>query len=775
MNLIGREINGCYKIMGKIGENIFCRVYKMEGIFSPVKAVFKILKKSNEEFDLEEIYRFKQKMKGIYNIKHQNINSVYEVDEIEGNTYVIMEYVDGITLKECLESGNKLTFDEVLTLIWNISKGLDAAHRNGAMHNNLNLNNILIPDKNNFSNAKITNFGFSDLIITHHKNDPDFIENILRFLPPESCVIQNKMLDERSDLFSLGVIFYYLLTGKFPFDSDNIEGYFKKIFNDNVYPPSAKSSFAFPGIIDKLILKLLNPEKKMRYQSALSLVDDLEKIMRNETDFILGEDDLNFDSNFETDLIDREKEMDILSEMYSDAEKNKGKVCMISGVIGIGKEKLADEFGKTVFLKNGIFIKIKPDGSEIATPYNVFKKFFISYGNYLEKTVKESGELSDRKMNLLKDKYPSLARLFLSGTKSGTEKNNGVKKNSIKKEEFYGNIAEFFIESVDPDKTIVVYIKDAEFIDNDSMAVLRLLHEKIREKKILFIYSINSEGKHNAFINGIKTDKTAKKIDIDVLSKQNIRKIIGNIFINSRFEIPAKLIEFIYNNSGGIPFYAIEIVRQLINKEIIFPVIDKWEFDGEKLSRVNWKGKDDIIMNKIQLLKKSEIDILYHASALDADFSIDMLFKLFKLSDKTDIIASVEYLLSQEILKRENYGICYRYSINHLINKKLKGIMNSKLKNGILSSAAKIFENEFKQYKGAESLLLTASCHLKIKNVRKAYEYSYKSAELFRTNHGYYGSVLCYKTCLKLLKNHDLNLKNKKSAAERIGGLIGKI
>ena len=763
MNLIGKEINGCYRIIEKIGENILSDVYKMEGVFSPVKTIFKILKKNNDGYCQEELFRFKQKMKGIYNVKHPNINSVYEIDDISGHVYVIMEYVEGITLSEYLNGKDNLSYKESLLLILNIARGLEAAHRNGVIHNNLTPDNILIPRNGNYTNAKITNFGFSDLILVYHTDDQIFVEKILGYLPPESCRLYGRDTDEKSDLFSLGAIFYLLLTGNLPFDSTDIEHHFMKILDGKVMSPSKKCNENLPKVINDVVIKLLNPDRSARYQNALSLIDDLEKIQLNETNFILGKDDLEFDSNFEIALIGRKKEMSILIDLYRNIEKREGSICLIDGIAGIGKRKLLEEFADFVLLNGGIFIGVDSDMTPVKKPYNILIRFIKEYHDYFgnkEKSVRDS--YYEKHEGRLSVEHSVVMDMFFH------EKDVKLK---IRRKEFNRQVINFLFDFIDPGFPLVFSVYNASYIDEDSMDIFKQLSGLIGNRKILLICSDDSAGKKSKFIKELRVNESVTKIDPGYFGKSDIKEMISFIFRNSDFESPAGFADFIFKYSGGIPYYAIETVRHLINKEIIFPVIDKWEVDGEKFSSIDLKKKEDIIFSKIQLLKKREVDILYQAAVLEDHFFIDILFFLLKTMDRADIIAAVDYLVSQDILKYEYYGNRKHYFIHPIIKNNFEKMIDTRLKIKILTNAARYYGKEFALSKNDDDLINATNCYLKLKMPVKIYRYLLRTAGRFVKRNGFKEAVRCYKECLKPLKE----MKAKKKEFDAIFSSIDEL
>lgn len=751
MELIGKEINNCFKVIKKIEDDSICNVYKMKGLYTPLEVVIKIFKKNINFYNKEDLLRFKQKGMSIYNINHPNIVKLYEIDEINNYPYIIMEYINGLSIKKYLKNKKNLNFNEILKIIISICKGLEAAHRKGAIHENLNLNNIILPYNKNYNEVKITNFGFSDLIMTYQKNDQVFINDILSFLPPEFYNIYNKKIDERSDLYSLGVILYYLLTDKNPVESNCIDGYFRNCIYKNIKRPSKNSYLKFPVIIDKIILKLLNFEKKDRYQSALNLLNDLEKLQRNNTDFELGVDDLNFDTNFETDLINRKDEFNILKNQFEEVLiKSKGKIYLINGKAGAGKTRLIDEFKKYIFKNNGIFIESSCNSIEIKKPFSVIYDLIYNFFNYIDRIDKKiQAGILKKISNTFKNQHDVLLKYFkfLSKELKIVKK----EKNNISRDEYLDILLNFFITIIDNEFPVVLIIKNIQWLDYDSLFFLKKIKNKIINYPVFIIYVFNNDYKGNQFIN-----QDIQKININKMNKPVIKEIISNI-MGINFKIPDKLINYIYSKSEGIPYYAIEILRILINYEVIFTVINTWQVDLSKLIKIKLNSKNDILLNKIQLLKNYELNILLYASIFEIDFSIDQLFNICQ-NNKNDIITAVDYLEKQGILK-----LIYKKNRNkYYVNENIKNILIKKLNKNqkiiIHEEIARALEEMFSQNNDKEYLFLIAYHYKNSKNYNKAIEYNIKSGLYFKEIFGFKEAIKCFKNTLKMIeKNEEKN------------------
>ena len=276
MNLEGKMLGNRYEILEKIGTGGMATVYRARCHVLKRDVAVKILR---DEFttDNEFIKRFNAEAQAAASLTHPNIVSVYDVGH-EGNLYyIVMELVKGKTLKEIITEDGALSWKWAVNLAIQIAKGLEVAHRNGIVHRDIKPHNIIITEE---GVAKVTDFGIAKAVSNSTITAFGATTGSVHYFSPEQA--KGGHTDAKSDLYSLGVVMYEMVTGKVPFDADTpVSVALKHMQEEPVEPIILNSSI--PMSLNKIILKAMQKDPSMRYQSATEMIRDLEMCLKDET------------------------------------------------------------------------------------------------------------------------------------------------------------------------------------------------------------------------------------------------------------------------------------------------------------------------------------------------------------------------------------------------------------------------------------------------------------------------------------------------------------
>jgi predicted Ser/Thr protein kinase len=232
-----------------------------------------------ESRDAEDlITRFQKEVRAAGKLVHPNIVIVYDTGEDEETAYVAMEYIEGDTLENLIQKGIRFPTDRVIDIMEQICDGLEYTHRQGIVHRDLKPSNIMLV---NGERLKITDFGISKAVgaVSSPVTQAGILLGTPSYMSPEQ--IAGKEIDGRSDLFSLGIILYQLLTGEAPFAGDTIPKLLYNIVNKDPTPPSQMDS-SIPSLCDEVIAKALAKDPDKRYQMASHFMEDLRRAYRGE-------------------------------------------------------------------------------------------------------------------------------------------------------------------------------------------------------------------------------------------------------------------------------------------------------------------------------------------------------------------------------------------------------------------------------------------------------------------------------------------------------------
>lgn len=273
-NYVGKTLNGRYEIKEIIGVGGMAVVYKAyDNIDDRIVAV-KILKEeflANEEFRR----RFKNESKAIAVLSHPNIVKVYDVSYGDRIQFIVMECVDGITLKEYIQQQGVINYKEAVFFVTQILRALQHAHDKGIVHRDIKPQNIMLLEN---GAIKVTDFGIARFSSSETRTMTDSTIGSVHYISPEQA--RGDITDDKADIYSVGVMLYEILTGKLPFESDNtVSVAIMQLQQDPVKPREINPSI--PVGLEQIVLKAMQKNINDRYQSAAEMLLDLEEFRRN--------------------------------------------------------------------------------------------------------------------------------------------------------------------------------------------------------------------------------------------------------------------------------------------------------------------------------------------------------------------------------------------------------------------------------------------------------------------------------------------------------------
>ena len=271
--MISRVLGSRYEIIEIIGEGGMAKVYKARDNKLNRLVAVKILKKEfANNIDIAD--KFKREATAVANLSDANIVNILDVghEEDENIDFIIMEYVNGKTLKELITYNGKLSFNTTITIGIQIAKALECAHKNNIIHRDVKPQNILVTER---GEIKVTDFGIAKSTTSSTITNTTTIMGSAHYLSPEQA--KGTFIDFRTDLYSLGVVLYEMVTGKLPFDGESpVTVALKHIQEDPKAPKEINPSV--PESLNNLILKVMSKEPINRYENAKAMLIDLQKI-----------------------------------------------------------------------------------------------------------------------------------------------------------------------------------------------------------------------------------------------------------------------------------------------------------------------------------------------------------------------------------------------------------------------------------------------------------------------------------------------------------------
>lgn len=273
--MIGRKLANRYQIIEKIGGGGMAIVYKARCTLLNRIVAVKVLRPQFVHDD-EFIRKFRREAQASASLSHPNIVGVYDVGQEKSNYFIVMEYVDGMTLKEYIQSKGYLETEDALKIAKEVAEALVHAHENSIIHRDIKPHNILLTQS---KRVKVTDFGIAKAITSNTitAQNTNSIMGSVHYFSPEQA--KGNYTGAQSDIYSLGIVMYEMLTGQLPFDGESPISIAIKHIQEKVRPISEIKS-DIPEDVQKVVEKCLQKNKDLRYNNVTELLDDIKEWLK---------------------------------------------------------------------------------------------------------------------------------------------------------------------------------------------------------------------------------------------------------------------------------------------------------------------------------------------------------------------------------------------------------------------------------------------------------------------------------------------------------------
>ena len=335
MIMKGQKINDRYQIIKSIGEGGMANVYLAYDTILDRNVAVKVLR-GDLATDEKFVRRFQREALSASSLSHPNIVEVYDVGEDNGQYYIVMEYIEGCQLKQLLKKRGRLTLSEVIDIMLQITDGLSVAHDAYIIHRDIKPQNIMILDS---GLVKITDFGIAMAMNGTQLTQTNSVMGSVHYLPPEQANGKGSTL--QSDIYSMGILMYELLTGELPYKGDNAVEIALKHLKEKI--PSVREKFPeIPQSVENIIIKATAKNPKNRYADARSMNEDLRTCLDdtrvNEAKIVLPYPEFE-DNNKKKETKNKESKENIVKEVKTEdltREKSDNKILITLSAIFTG-------------------------------------------------------------------------------------------------------------------------------------------------------------------------------------------------------------------------------------------------------------------------------------------------------------------------------------------------------------------------------------------------------------------------------------------------------
>lgn len=682
-----------YEIIEVLGKGGMGKVYKALDKEINEEVAIKFLKPEIAE-DKSIIERFRNELKLARRIAHKNVCKMYHLAKEEKTPYITMEYVSGVSLKDFIQKKGRLPEDEAIDIAQQICRGLSEAHELGVVHRDLKPQNIMIDTK---GSVKIMDFGIARSLMAKGVTQTGMIIGTPDYMSPEQA--EGMEVDQRSDVYSLGVILYEMVTGEVPFKGDSALSVAVKHKTERAPDPRELNDQVTESL-SAVILKCMEKEREKRYQSAEELLSELENIKKGISTVAVSPQPQipAFLSEVEEEAIKEERpvfvarkqELDKLSQFLETALSGKGQVAFVTGEAGIGKTALVQEFARRSQEAYADLIVAQGKCNAqtgIGDPYLPFIEILnlltgeveakwaagvisreqaLRLWSLLPSSVKA---ILENGTNLINTLIPgallvSRAATFCSGQadwlaqlKKLVEQKSALPADLTLQQ---SNLFEQYtrvLQALSKEKPLLLVLDDVQWIDAGSANLLFHFGRQLKGSRILVVGSFRptevamgrDEKRHpiEPVLHEFKRDFGEIELDLE---KTEGRQFVDAMLDSEPNELGKVFRETLFTQTKGQPLFTVELLRAMQEQGMLLKDKEgRWvegrTFDWKKLpSRV-----DAVIMERISRLTEKMRDILTLASVEGEEFTAEVVTRIQK-EDVRELIR----ILSSELEKRHH-------------------------------------------------------------------------------------------------------------------------
>jgi predicted ATPase/tRNA A-37 threonylcarbamoyl transferase component Bud32 len=699
----GTIFAGRYEIIESLGTGGMGKVYRVYDNKIKEEVALKLLKPEIST-NKKTIERFSNEIRLSRKITHRNVCRMHDLNEHEEVQYITMEYVPGEDLKSLIRRVGHLPSGKAISIGKQICEGLAEAHALGVIHRDLKPQNIMI-DKS--GNAKIMDFGIARSLRTEGMTGEGTIIGTPEYMSPEQ--VEGKETDQRSDIYSLGVVLFEMFTGKVPFEGESTFSIALK-HKDETPPHPQELNPELSPELSAIILKCMAKDKEKRCQSPQELLRDLDAFEKG-TEVRAAEIKLRAPAFLDEErpakeerpvFVARETELEKLTAFLDQSISGEGQVVFITGEAGSGKTALIQEFARRAQESHADLIVASGKCNAhtgIGDPYLPFMEILSLLTGDVESRWKAgmiTREHAQRLWSLipltikaLLHNGPDLINIFVAGTslltraqaftlapgewqiplKRLVDRKTMLPPDSrLQQSDLFEQYTRMLV-AVAREKPLLLVLDDLQWIDAGSASLLFHLCRRVAGNRILVAGSYRpdevalgrGDGRHplETIVHELKRDFGDIELE---MGKTEAREFVDAYIDTEPNRLDKKFRETIFKQTKGHPLFTVELLKEMQNRGFLIRDERGQWIQGPNL---DWNALparvDAVIEERISRLKEDERETLTLASVEGEEFTAEVLAQLQDIETRKLI-----RLLSGELDRR--YHLVSAKGIRHLKN-----------------------------------------------------------------------------------------------------------
>jgi predicted ATPase len=622
---VGQTISH-YRILGRLASGGMGVVFKARDTRLGRSVALKFLP---EEYarDPERLERFQREVRTASALNHPHICTIHDIDENEGQPFLVMELIEGQTLRAL--AARRLSLPALVPLVGQVARALAAAHAAGIVHRDIKPANIMVRDD---GYAKVVDFGLARTLPTDAAppdaaaalvTDPGTRLGTVRYMSPEQA--RAETAGSASDLFSLGIVLYELATGQHPFPADSQVGVLHAILSQSPLRPALLNP-EIPPPLEALILQMLEKDARLRPTAA-----EVETMLAQLTGTGSGLLPGPAIAPSQRHTVGRKKELGILRDGFSSAVAGRGLFLCVAGEPGIGKTTLVEDFvadlaaaGLTCTVAHGRCSE-RLAGAEAYLPLLEALESLLHGpdGEAVARLMKVVAPTWYAQVVPLAAEDSSFARML--------EQAKAVSQERLKRE------LGAFLQEVSRLRPLLLFLDDLHWADASTVDLLAYIGSKCAALRILLVVTYRPTdlllGKH-PFIP-VKQDLQARgvcrEVVMDLLIRQDLERYLALEFPEHRF--PEEFASLIHNKTEGNPLFMVDLLRHLRDRQVLAHEQGRWVLAQSlpELERELPESVRSMIERKIAQLGEEDRRLLVAASVQGYEFDAAVVSKVLGL------------------------------------------------------------------------------------------------------------------------------------------------
>jgi diguanylate cyclase (GGDEF)-like protein len=553
-----------------------------------------------------------------------DVPKVRDVGTVGTSGFLVMELIDGRVLREVM-SASRLTPYDVARVGAHLARTLAVAHRAGIVHRDLTPENIIVRQD---GSACLVDFG---LACRGGWTTEDLSTGGLVYSSPEQTGALHRPVDQRSDLYSLGVVMYEILAGRPPFAGEDRDALIRSHLADPV-PALATRSPGLPLALDALVSRLLAKDPDDRYLDAESVADDLERIAAalhpytSETASIPVRAKLKPLGSPEPppDLVGRDAAWYRLTERLNRAGHGSGGVVLVTGPSGIGKTRLADVLADWAHRSGSVVLGARclpGDGTPLAPVRTCVENYLQEIS---ERSPREAAaarawleSVAGEDAGLLRALSPALGRALGAPALVAGPGGEGEQR-------FHDAIVTFLTKLADLPAGGVVVLDDVHLCDPATLRLLQRLCPALASSRLMLVLTVRTEpgenpGRALATVLGTSLDT---RIDLAPLSREDVADLL-TVELGG-LDVDEDIVSAVVERSGGNPLLIAEFLRCVLDAGLLTPTWDGWRMDGPAVEGLELPGNvTDLLVRQLQMIEPDGRKVLAVAAVIGPKFSAE--------------------------------------------------------------------------------------------------------------------------------------------------------